>query len=173
MPRLRIFFFLLCFSPLLLTAQSPYQIDWKKESIYLGLGFSTAIPGQILSKNTKPLSLQEILALDPNSINKFDRKITSFYSTAAATGSDFLLFSSFSLPALFLTNKQSRSEFGNIALLYGEVVLITGGLTLLTKSTSKRSRPFTYNDSVNLAKKQTRQARFSFFSGHASITSAN
>jgi len=53
-----------------------------------------------------------------------------------------------------------------------ETVLITSGLTNITKAISKRYRPFNYNPNVPDDVKLGKSSRLSFFSGHASVTSS-
>ena len=47
-----------------------------------------------------------------------------------------------------------------------------GGINLLTKTIVKRTRPYVYDPNTPLEKKQSVDARFSFYSGHTSTTAA-
>lgn len=172
MPSIKIILFFLVL-PIFLNAQSPYDIDWKKEPYIIGLGVGAYVNGYVLQSQLSPLTLEEILALDRADINKFDRNATFKYSTKAGNASDVFLYGSYGLPALFLFNSKTRSDFGKIMIIYGETLVITKGLTILSKRLAKRPRPFVYNELVDLSRKQTKQARYSFFSGHVSVTSAN
>ena len=58
-------------------------------------------------------------------------------------------------------------------ILYGETLLTTSGLSFVTKRLAKRTRPFVYNELVDISEKQKNNARFSFFSRHTSITASN
>jgi len=171
--RLKYFLFLLCLIPIALNAQSPYQLSWKKESSLLGLGLVTLAGGYYLESQTDPLSFEEISELNPNDINSFDREAIYNYSVAASDASDVLVVSAHLLPALFLANKKSKSEFGKIFVLYSETILITTGFTKLTKRSTRRTRPFVYNDLASNDRKEEKGARYSFFSGHTSLTTAN
>ena len=159
--------------PLITIAQSPYQLDWKKESILLGSGILTYSGSFYLESKISPLSLEEIYALDRADVNSFDRKASFFFSNKARRTSDVLRTSSYLIPSLLLINKKQRKDFTTIALLYGETLLLTKGITKLTKRTTKRIRPFVYNELASLSEKQKVKAQFSFFSGHVSGTSAN
>ena len=164
---------LLFFAPNLY-AQSPYELDWKKESIYLGIGAGTNIVGAVLGgKKFTTLTESDIFLLDRANVNSFDRKATFNFSSSAKKKSDILLIGSFVLPSLFLLDKRPRKDIGNILLLYGETYLITSGITSTTKRIAKRTRPFVYNEIVPLSDKLKNNARFSFFSGHSSSTAAN
>lgn len=156
------------------SAQSPYELDWKKESIYLGLGagFYTAA-GLVESNSVRPLTDLEILSLDRANINSFDRNATFNFSYQAKKGSDYLKYPSYAFPFLFLSNKKTRGDFGKIMALYGETILIVGGLTSLTKRVALRPRPLVYNELVPFSDKQQNNSRYAFFSGHASVSAAN
>lgn len=156
-----------------LFAQSPYEIDWKKEPIYLGIGGVTTGTYFFLHKDFAGLTSEEILDLDRMDVNSFDRKGTFNYSIKANNWSDVFSIGSYALPFALLIPKRTRGDVGTIFLLYGESFLINGGLTGLTKRLSKRPRPFVYNELAPFAKKQLRGARYSFFSGHTSSAAHN
>lgn len=156
-----------------LSSQSPYQINWKHESAYLTTGIITTALGTYLANNATPYTPQQVYALDRNTISRFDRSATFKHSYEAANWSDILMIGSHTLPALFLLKQQSRSDFLKISLMFGEMYLLTNGVTLLTKSATLRPRPFVYNEAFDDGIKLTRTARFSFFSGHTSTAAAN
>ena len=155
-------------------AQSPYYLDWKKEPVYFGLGLGSLAAGSIVESNfVSSFSVEEILRLDRSEVNTFDQNATFNYSHGARNGSDITLFSSYALPTLLLINKKTRKDFGQIAILYAESFSLTLGLTNLTKRLVKRTRPFVYNDLASFSDKQTKNAKYSFFSGHTSMTAVN
>lgn len=168
------FILLLLLSTTLLTAQSPYELKWKQEAAYLGLGF--AMTGFDLYQNAKviqPLTLEEIAGLDRNSVNGFDRSATFNSSQRAKNGSDILQYISYTSPFLFLAGKEPRKEWGKILLIYFETALVVRSFTGSTKDLTKRIRPLAYNDDFSLVERQKKQNRFSFFSGHVSTTASN
>ena len=77
------------------------------------------------------------------------------------------------MPLSLLALEGTRKDFGKIAILYSETVLITTGLTYFTKGIMLRSRPLVYNEDFSLAEKQKVSSRHSFFSGHTSLTAAS
>ena len=95
------------------SAQSPYELDWEKESIYLGIGtgFYTAA-WLVESKSVRPLTEVEILSLDRANINSFDRNATFNFSYQAKKGSDYLKFPSYAFPLLFLSHKKREVILG-------------------------------------------------------------
>lgn len=169
---IQILFLLLVFA-FSLNAQSPYEFSFKKESIIIGTSALTMGTGFAIHFNMEPLSEEEISTMTSSNIGSFDLKATKNYSFSDRSRSDICLMSSYALPALFLAHKKTRSDFGAIAILYGETLFAVKGITNVTKRSVKRPRPFVYNPDVPLSEKTKLQARFSFFSGHTSITAAN
>lgn len=155
-----------------LSGQSPYELNWKKDAILLGLGVAGQSVAVFIYTDDKGLTEQEIGNLDKNDINRFDRIATEYYSADARFTSDILLGSSFAIPFLFLAKKQIRYEFLDLGVMTAEVVLINGFTTVITKEISRRSRPFVYNPGVSLERKMNFNARTSFYSGHTSAVSS-
>lgn len=154
-------------------AQSPYEISWKKDGGLVALGGLSSGLGLVTRTKLALLTTSELAALDKQNVNSFDRFATNNYSPSADNASDVFWAGTHVLPFLFLTNEKSKKDFGKIAILYGEVFFITTGITVLIKSTVKRTRPFAYNPDAPLDKKLTRNARTAFLSGHTSISAAN
>lgn len=166
--------FLLILSSQLLQSQSPYNFNWKQESCYLGLGAGFYMTAGILEfKYVSPLSESDIFSLDRASINSFDRNATFNFSPKAKKGSDYVKFSSYTFPFLFLINQKTQKDFGKIMALYGETLLLVGGLTSLSKRVFLRPRPLVFNELAPISAKQKNNARYAFFSGHASVSAAN
>lgn len=154
-------------------AQSPYQLNWKTERNLLLAGGITGGIGLYFNTQTNPLDQETIATLDKRNINGLDRIAVNNYSTDAAGLSDIVWGSSHVLPLLYLSSATTNKEFGKIAALYGEAFLLNISITGLIKYTVRRSRPFVYNPTVELAEKQTKTARSSFLSGHTSVTATN
>lgn len=157
----------------ILTAQSPYQLNTKKEIAFFGTGLASAGTGIYFRANTPVFTSAELENLNINNINGFDRVATNFFSLKADETSDIFWYGSQVLPFLLLAGEQSRSEFGKIMVLYGEAAILNSGLTLLTKYTVRRARPFNFDLDTSFEKKTSVNAKASFFSGHTSITATN
>lgn len=168
-----IFFLLLLAFSQVSFSQSPYQLGWKKEAAFFGGAGVVLGLGSYLSNQTPLLTPDELMTLNPKDINAFDRLATNFSSDNAHQMSNYFWYGSHALPLLFLTGKDTRSDFGKIAAMYGETALINLGLTIVLKSTFQRPRPFVFDPDVDLTRKQTVSARASFVSGHTSMTAAN
>ncbi|MFK7981359.1 MAG: phosphatase PAP2 family protein [Saprospiraceae bacterium] len=153
--------------------QSPYQFSKKQEIVLYGTGAAFLGAGTYVGSQLDILTAEEIGILDRNNINNFDRGATFNYSESAGKLSDNFLLSSQVLPLVFLSHEKTRKDFGQIVLMFGESWLLTTGITNLTKRTAKRTRPFVYNEEVDISEKMIASARRSFFSGHTSSTTAN
>jgi membrane-associated phospholipid phosphatase len=174
MPRTNLLLLLIASSALFATtsAQSPYEWSYNKDLPVLAIGLGAQVTGYLLSQRIEPLSSAEIDALDKNNINAFDRKATDYYSLNARRVSNVLMHSSWAVPVLLLADKPIRQDFLQMGVLTAEVVLINGATTYLTKTLSKRNRPFVYNPDVPLHLKMESNARTSFYSGHTSFVSS-
>ena len=122
-----------------------------------------------LGHTIEPLTQTEINSLNLNDINKLDRRAIYQYSTTADRLSDVTLAGSIALTGgLTLVAKPMRQDVKTVAVMYVETMLITNGVKGIVKAISQRTRPFVYNPAAPLADKTERDARQSFFSGHAS-----
>ena len=151
-------------------AQNPYDFDWKKDLGLSAIGGLTLATSFGVNANTQSFNAAQIALLKRSDVPSFERFVTYNFSIKAQKASDVLLFSSPVIPALLFLGKQPRNHFGQMATLYGEALLITGGITRLTKTIFLRPRPLLYNENVSLADKQKLDNRYSFFSGHTSLT---
>jgi len=156
-----------------LFAQSPYELKNQKEFTILGTGLVTAGAGLFFKSKTPVFTAEELGTLDVHQINAFDRVATNHFSLKAHHTSDYFWYGSNALPLFLLAGKKSRKEFGKIMTLYAETALLTAGLTLLTKYTVQRARPFNYDPNTSFEKKTSSNAKASFFSGHTSFCAAN
>lgn len=153
------------------TNTSPFKMDYGTEAVLLGVGAATSVATLAIQLNSDPLTLEQIEALDENNVNSFDRPtIGPFQSDPLG---DVLLYSSYLLPLTFLANENAKDDFGDLALMYSEVLLLNVGITGIVKGLSKRTRPYAYDSSSPLEQITKIDSRLSFFSGHASTTASN
>ncbi len=167
-----LWFTLLLFLAAPLSAQSPYQLNWRKEAAFTTAGAGSLGGGLWLQSRLHPLTPEQIAGLNVTDLLAPDRFATRLHSGSAAKASDYLFYTSVALPLALMISPSARSDAGTIAALAGETIFVSSGLTLLTKNLVHRSRPFVYNPDVPLAAKMTKDARNSFFSGHTSSTAA-
>jgi membrane-associated phospholipid phosphatase len=163
--------FILLFSGTILT-QSPYQTSWKSELIVTGGGAATFGLSQYLKSRVTLFTPEQLERLDHEVLPDFDELAVSNTSWRAGDASDIVLNVSQALPLLFLTAREPRCHFGQVALLYGETVLINAGLTYIVKYTVRKPRPYVYNPDTPAGRIQTVNAQASFVSGHTSATAS-
>lgn len=174
-------FFIIMISYISLSAQyvdehghsHPYELDFKEELKYFGvggLGFGLAY---YLRKNTDLLTEDFINALDSDGINSLDRYAVSQNSSTARSLSNYITFGSFTVPVFFLAEKHCRGSIGDIAIMWLEANIITLAITDVLKYSVKRTRPYAYNDEVSIEEKLSLNTRLSFISGHASFAASN
>lgn len=116
-----------------------------------------------------PSSAAEVLALDRNNVNSFDRPITKEYSESAAAASDKLFYGSMPLPLILLFDKKISKDAADLGLLYLEAMAVTGTVYTISAMSANRYRPYAYNPDVDLAKRTRGGARNSFFAGHVAL----
>lgn len=154
-----------------LYAQSPYELDFKKEVGLLGLGVGAYTAGLIYEKQITPLSREQILRLEDEFLD-IDEWAVDQYSSSARLGSDIGLGLGNLAPTILFLSGNTKGDRAKIGIMYLETMGLTLAVTGWTKRLVLRPRPFNYNPNVDLSEKLTKNARFSFFSGHTSTTAA-
>lgn len=153
-------------------AQRVYQLKYQTDIPIGTIGVGSLLTSYFLSKRCEPLTIEELLLLKGDDIWSFDRSATKRWSPKAAKASDVLLYTSIASPALLFINSNVRHE-RYTSLIYLETMVLTAGVTNLVKSLVKRTRPYACNSNVEEEKKTTKDTRFSFFSGHTSLTASS
>ncbi len=148
--------------------QSPYELRTGRELSLFGVGAATGITALVLEKAVDPLTPATIATLDRSTINAFDRGATYRYSHTADRLSDVTLAGNVALlGALTLSTQTMRQEVKTVGVMFLETALLANGIQRSVKNIAQRTRPYVYNPDVPLADKLDREARQSFFSGHA------
>ena len=115
----------------------------------------------------------EILRLDKNNVNRFDRPITNNYSLQSKAASDKFFYGSMPLPLLLLLDKKIRKDGLKIGLLFLETMGTTGVLYTSSAMIANRYRPYAYNTSVPMDIRTRGGARNSFYAGHPSVVATS
>lgn len=149
-------------------AQAPYALKTGKELTLLGIGAVSLGTSVGLNSTIDPLTQAEVSALNRADINSFDRKATFHWSTGADRLSDVTLAGNAAvLGLLSLGTKPMRQDIKTVAVMFIETIALANGIERSVKGVTQRTRPFVYNPVAPLDEKLTRDARQSFFSGHA------
>jgi len=152
--------------------QSPYKINWTKESIIFGTGLGLSALSLPLNDDINPLTIDEINDLNRNNVNGFDRRATFNYSTTEGKYSDILLAASMITPAFFAFSDKVTNDFVPVLTMYFETLMLSAAVPYVTKGVTQRVRPFAYNENALIEDKLTKNAKRSFFSGHTTISFA-
>ena len=133
-------------------------------------GWSYYALSKIYKKDSS--SLEDVMMLNKNNINGFDRWAADVYHPDAEYASDKVFYGAMPLPLLLLFDKEIRKDALKIAFLYTEALSITG--TLYTSSTYfNRYRPATYSDILTVDQKRSGNQRNSFFAGHVALVATS
>lgn len=150
-------------------SEGPYYLSLKQEMLYYAAGGSTTWLGSYLRLKTPELTRAD---LELEGINFIDRIATNFSSESADKLSDKTLLASAGLPLLLLAGKETRHDFGKVAILFGETMLINQGFTDIIKSISLRPRPYVFDENLPPSTVLRSNDRASFLSGHTSGSAA-
>lgn len=137
----------------------------------IGAGWSLYAFTRIYSKD--PSTKEQILALNKNDINGFDRWGADVYSHSAASTSDFFFYGSMPLPLVLLADKEIRKDAAKIGFLYLEAMSVTGLLYTGSVYLTDRYRPLAYNPEVSLEERMRGGSKNSFFAGHVALVATS
>lgn len=146
----------------------PYETKGGVEAgLLLGAAASFGA-GWYLDRHFEPHDLLEISSKRRSAILVIDRCAAKQWSLGANRASDWLVGLQIAAPASLTLDGGGSRQPDRVAMMYGETMLLTSGLTYLMKNAFDRTRPFVYNDdpAIPAALKQERTARKSFPSGH-------
>ncbi len=133
----------------------------------LGAGAASVAVSLEFKEDLIPLSAADVMALNRQSINAFDRGATYHWSTGASRLSDLTWAGTVATVGAVAITNRARPALKTVGLMYVETLLLANGGEEIVKNCSQRNRPFTYNPAAPLDEKLTKNARQSFFSGHA------
>lgn len=151
---------------------SPYRLGIQADIPLAVTGTSFLTASYLMSTQKKLPPKEALQLLDRNEVNRFDRGATRQNSKVAAYISDATMYTAMALPLLHLINKDSRKDFGKVAAMGAEVLVVNIGITNLVKESVGRKRPLLYNPEVPMEKKLKKDNFKSFFSGHTSTVAS-
>jgi membrane-associated phospholipid phosphatase len=146
----------------------PYSMETGRETgLLLGSSALFAI-GWYLDRDSNTFDLEDLAALDHESLNWLDRRATRYWSPGANHFSDILVAGQLISPLGLALGGPGSDEPDRIAAMYAETMALNSGLTYLLKSYFLRSRPLAYNQNPDISRelKTSATARRSFPSGH-------
>lgn len=137
----------------------------------VGAGWSAYAFTKIYSKERS--TEEQILSLDVNDINKFDRWAVRPYSENMGNNSNYIFYGSMALPVLFLTGKETRKDLFKLCFLYLEAMSVTGLLYTGSVYFTNRYRPYAYSDETEMSWRTRGGAKNSFYAGHVALTATS
>lgn len=115
----------------------------------------------------------QILSLDINDVNGFDRWTADVYNEDAAKTSDLLFYGSIPLPLLLLLDNDIRKDGFKVMFLYLEAMSITGVFYTGSAFLVDRYRPLAYNSSAPMDRRRDGNSKNSFLGGHPALVATS
>ncbi len=160
-------------------SSSPYKTSFKVDGPITAVAVGLNGYGLYRITDKDGMSEAQVLAMDKNDVNKFDRPYAGNYDLDAKNLSDFGFYGSFALPLTLLFNEDVRSNAGQTAVLYVETMAITGALFTMANGFTERRRPLAYGEfdangqaieGAPMDERIRKNAKNSFFAGHTAAT---
>lgn len=133
----------------------------------MSLGLGTHLQNNL----DRPL-LRDLAVNDYVQINGFDRLGTNIGSSSSRLLSDYSRDAGILMSGFLIFGKEARHDVGKLAVLYTETMLITSGLTNLSKTAFHRTRPYVFAPDWEPDRPLDSGDRASFVSGHTSLAAA-
>lgn len=152
----------------------PYELRTGRELVLSGVGLAGFITGGLLYLDRQGMTMAHLNGLSTSGINRFDRSAVNYYSTAIAGMSDITVSTLATGSGIYLlADKRLRSRWLIMGTMYGQTLLYTGALGMLSKSLIVRERPYVYNNLASVQTKLLPDATRSFFSSHTAFAFAS
>lgn len=158
----------------LLAADRPFPYELKTKDFWLGPGgVGLFALGASLHSGHGEITLEEIVALDRDDVNAFDRPATRNWSIEWGDRSDvsrdIVVYSALLVTTVPPLVRGKWSQALTVTVMFAEAYAIMGGVTYLTKVAAARKRPYLYNTDLTPEERLGAEddPKSSFFSGHA------
>ena len=154
------------------TAQTniPYEWKWTRDGIWTGAAFGTSAYGLILIQNKDDVSVDYVNSLDKNDIIGIDRWSAGYSSENASGISDIPFGFSFIAPFGLLFNDDINDHTGQFIGMYLQSLSTTSALYTMTAGLVNRSRPYVYDESLDMGRRTSKNGQRSFYSGHVAAS---
>lgn len=133
----------------------------------IGAGWSAFAFTKIYGKD--PSTPEQILSLNKDDLNSFDRWAAGKHNKDADKASNYLFYGSIPLPFLLLADKEIRRDAPKVGFMYLEAMAITGLLYTGGDYFVDRYRPEAYATDLPVDERQNGNAKNSFFAGHVAL----
>lgn len=149
------------------SSDGPYHLSLKREILFGGSGIGATVLGNVLRARTPDITLADLRL---GTIPAFDLAATRNSSESARKASDLTVNLSSGLPFLLLAGNKTRKDAGKLGILFAETMAINYGLTNIIKATSRRPRPYVFEEGLDPGTIISSNDRASFLSGHTSVS---
>jgi membrane-associated phospholipid phosphatase len=146
------------------SADSPYKLDLPVDIPILVLGGAVGFAGFIESSPLPTCAP----ACSPSHINALDRTAIHFKSNASGAAADVLLALALTVPVVLDGIDTGTKGWFDDTFVFAQALLLTQGITQLTKFAVHRKSPALYGGDASLTALKDTDADRSFFSAHAS-----
>ncbi len=121
-----------------------------------------------------PPTETEVLALNKNNVNAFDRNGIYPYSYKMDKQSYYPFYAAIALPFIvFSLDKKMRKNYARLMYLYWEAYSITGLCGTAATYFVNRYRPYEYTSETSMDKRTNSWALNSFYSGHSQVVAVS
>ncbi len=155
-----------------LFSQEAFDINWKRELGYIGGSIGVGLTGYYLLSIAEPITLDEYINLDGNTINRFDRIALRYDDSRFSELSDYVANGSAVLPLLVYASKFGDKEWLESSIMYFDLLTLNAGLVTIAKYSFNRHRPYLFELEKTRADFGITDSA-SFYSGHTSFAASN
>ena len=153
-----------------------YNVNPYIDGAITAVAAATSYWGMVIVDRKVPLDSNDIVKLDANDINAFDRSATQQdpnYIHTAWKISDVGMRGSMIMPVVLLLDREIRNDWAPVLLLYLETQAIVGNLYSWGAAIHiDRIRPLVYHPDVAYEEKTFIRNKNSYYSGHTSTSAA-
>jgi len=150
------------------SSSSVYKLNWDTDKYTMGIGAGILIGSYFVDRELTVITEADVNNLSRDDVFAWDRVAIGQFSESASSLSDVFRDGILLAPVALMLGKRGRKEWQLITYMYAETVIVTSGITTMTKATSRRVRPYAYDPEVSLEFKLQKNTRKSFYSGHTS-----
>ena len=149
---------------------SPYEWKWVRDGVWTGAAFGTSAYGLHLIKNKDDISIAQVNALNKDYINVIDRWVAGNSSENANSISNIPFAASFILPFGLLLNDDINDHTGQFLGMYLQSLSTTSALYTVTAGLVNRTRPYVYDETVDMGRRTSKNGQRAFYSGHVAAS---
>lgn len=125
---------------------------------------------------TAIMTTDEVLQLNPDNVNAFDRPViynNPAWAAKAQSNADFFLNFSILSPVVLALDKKVRRDWLDLVSLYLTTHVVDNAIYFAAAYSVRRPRPYIYNNNIPIEYRVGEAKNNSFFSGHVSFSTTS